>query len=82
MEPENLHSVSTVRNIGDWPTGADFPTLHSFDSTDDANPVSGLVQATNRNRYGITDDGGSDSNGTVFKIDSSGTLTVPGEAVG
>jgi uncharacterized repeat protein (TIGR03803 family) len=55
-------------------------TLHSFCSEsgcpDGAQPVGGLVQASNGNFYGATYLGGADENGTVFKITPSGTLTT------
>jgi uncharacterized repeat protein (TIGR03803 family) len=58
-------------------------TLHSFDITDGASPVAGLVQATNGNFYGTTFSGGagtackSDTGcGTVFKITPNGKLTM------
>jgi uncharacterized repeat protein (TIGR03803 family) len=51
-------------------------TLHSFDSTDGANPVGGLVQATDGNFYGTTEKGGADGHGTVFEITPAGTLTT------
>ena len=49
-------------------------TLHSFDLTDGAMPMAGLVQATDGNFYGTTEVGGG--YGTVFKITPSGTLTT------
>jgi uncharacterized repeat protein (TIGR03803 family) len=55
-------------------------TLHSFDGTDGASPIAGLVLATNGNFYGTTADGGntacSGGCGTVFKITASGMLTT------
>jgi uncharacterized repeat protein (TIGR03803 family) len=55
-------------------------TLYSFCSrtgcTDGANPLGTLVQATDGNFYGITYLGGSNDNGTVFRITRSGTLTT------
>ena len=51
-------------------------TLHSFDSTDGANPYAGLIQATNGDFYGTTNDGGTQNRGTVFKITPGGTLTT------
>jgi uncharacterized repeat protein (TIGR03803 family) len=56
-------------------------TLHSFcpqgpPCTDGANPLAGLIQATNGNFYGTTEVGGASGFGTVFKITPSGTLTT------
>ena len=62
------------------PTGT-LTTLYSFCAqtkcTDGAFPVAGLVLGTDGNFYGTTAYGGdSDSDGTVFKITSGGTLTT------
>jgi uncharacterized repeat protein (TIGR03803 family) len=57
-------------------------TLHSFDETDGAGPLAGLVQAIDRSFYGTTYEGGNLSCfapigcGTIFKISSGGTLTT------
>ena len=55
-------------------------TLYSFGSqpngTDGASPQAGLVQATDGNFYGTTQYGGTDGEGTVFKITPSGMLTT------
>lgn len=57
--------------------GGTLTTLHSFDSTDGANPyLGGLVQATDGNFYGTTYFGGTNNDGTIFKITSGGTLTT------
>lgn len=63
-------------------TGGTLTTLHSFDSTDGADPA-GLFQASDENFYGTTSSGGvNNSNcesgtcGTVFKITPTGTLTT------
>jgi uncharacterized repeat protein (TIGR03803 family) len=54
-------------------------TLYSFCSeascADGSRPTGALIQATDGNLYGTTYGFGS-SNGTIFKIDSSGTLTT------
>jgi uncharacterized repeat protein (TIGR03803 family) len=56
-------------------------TLHSFCSlsncADGANPVTGLIQATDGNLYGVTQNGGAaGGGGTVFKITPAGALTT------
>jgi uncharacterized repeat protein (TIGR03803 family) len=52
-------------------------TLHSFRSTDGANPTAELVQTPNGVLYGTTFDGGApSSDGTVFKIIPAGVLTT------
>ena len=58
-------------------TNGTLTTLHSFDSTEGANPIAGLVQATDGNFYGTTYAGGTGGDwGTVFKITTSGTVTT------
>jgi uncharacterized repeat protein (TIGR03803 family) len=54
-----------------------FTTLHSFQQTDGAGPISSLVQAADGNLYGTTQIGGTNGSGdgTVFKITRSGMLT-------
>jgi uncharacterized repeat protein (TIGR03803 family) len=61
-------------------------TLHRFDSKDGANPIAGLVQATNGDFYGTTSAYGNNNNdlaGTVFRL-STGFApfveTVPSSA--
>jgi uncharacterized repeat protein (TIGR03803 family) len=55
-------------------------TLHSFCSrpscTDGANPLAGLVQATNGNFYGTTSGGGTSNTGSLFEITPAGKLTT------
>jgi uncharacterized repeat protein (TIGR03803 family) len=55
-------------------------TLYSFcaqpSCTDGAEPLAGLVQATNGNFYGTTYSGGANNDGTVFKITPAGVLTT------
>jgi len=43
-------------------------TLHTFGTTDGAEPIGGLVQATDGSFYGTTYEGGSDNWGTVFRL--------------
>jgi len=60
--------------------GGTLTTLYRFCSQsscpDGANPVGGLVQATNGYLYGTTAWGGAYGYGTVFKITPSGILTT------
>ena len=51
-------------------------TLHRFDGADGANPAAALVQATDGDLYGTTLGGGANAKGTIFKITTSGKLTV------
>jgi len=43
-------------------------TLHSFDSTDGADPYGGLLEATNGKLYGTTAYYGADGDGTIFGL--------------
>jgi uncharacterized repeat protein (TIGR03803 family) len=75
------HGQGTVFKI--TPSGT-LTTVYSFCSkkgefgvcTDGANPVGGLIQATNGELYGTTFEGGANASGTVFKIAAAGTLTT------
>jgi uncharacterized repeat protein (TIGR03803 family) len=53
-------------------------TLHSFSGSpgDGAVPVGGLVQGSDGNFYGTTASGGAFFQGTVFRMTSSGAITV------
>ena len=54
-----------------------FKNLYSFDVTHGAFPAAPLIQGTDGDFYGTTVNGGSgSSDGEVFKITSSGVLTV------
>ncbi|MGB8014184.1 MAG: choice-of-anchor tandem repeat GloVer-containing protein [Terriglobales bacterium] len=59
------------------PTGT-LTVLHNFAGywTDGANPGAGLVEATDRNFYGTTTNGGGTGGGTVFKITPGGSLST------
>jgi len=77
-------------NCGPWdgcgtvfkitPSGA-LTTLHVFEEYDGGNPYAGLVQASDGNFYGTTENGGDSTNctygcGTIFKITPGGSLTT------
>ncbi len=62
------------------PSGS-LTTLYSFcphsGCADGANPIGGVIQASDGNFYGTTSGGGTDNSGTVFKLSVSyNTLTV------
>jgi uncharacterized repeat protein (TIGR03803 family) len=69
---QNLN-VGTVFKIT---LGGALTTLHSFQTTDGANPQGGLVQGNDGNLYGATEEGGTYNYGTVFKMTVGGTLTT------
>jgi uncharacterized repeat protein (TIGR03803 family) len=51
--------------------------LHSFtDKPDGSRPLGDLIMDSAGNLYGTTQTGGTSGNGTVFKLDTSGSLTV------
>jgi uncharacterized repeat protein (TIGR03803 family) len=57
-------------------TNGAMTTLYSFTGGNDgANPFAGLVQARDGNLYGTTYGGGTNSDGTVFRITTNGTFT-------
>ncbi|MBV8356800.1 MAG: hypothetical protein JO189_02535, partial [Deltaproteobacteria bacterium] len=74
---EGAHAGGTVFEIT---PGGKLTTLYSFCSqlncTDGADPIAGLVQATNGNFYGTTYVGGAHGCGTVFEITPGGQLTT------
>jgi uncharacterized repeat protein (TIGR03803 family) len=49
-------------------SGGSATLLHSFDITDGSHPLGGLIQATDGNFYGATTTGGSDNDGTIFRL--------------
>ncbi len=56
-----------------------FAVVHSFNGKDGGWPLNGLIQASDGNLYGTTNQGGGtagEGGGTIFKITPSGTLTT------
>jgi uncharacterized repeat protein (TIGR01451 family) len=76
---DNVLGFGTVFKM--TPAGT-LTTLHTFSGSDGANPFGPLVQGADGNFYGTTFYGGSgytgplSGSGTVFKIDTAGTLTT------
>ncbi|HTZ97131.1 MAG TPA: choice-of-anchor tandem repeat GloVer-containing protein [Terriglobales bacterium] len=80
--PGNSQYNATAFSI--TPRGA-FATLHNFNSSNEGNPLSGLIQASDGNFYGVTPDGGVGSwgcggsgppCGMVFRLGADGNLTT------
>jgi uncharacterized repeat protein (TIGR03803 family) len=71
----DLHDHGTVFKID---SGGTLTTLHGFagSPSDGSQPFAGLIQAADGNFYGTTQRGGTNNDGTVFKIDSSGSLSI------
>ena len=68
--------VGTIFQIA--PDGT-FTNLYFFNWTNNTigtQPYAGLVQDTDGNFYGTTQDGGTNGDGTIFRITSYGTLTT------
>ncbi len=59
-------------------TSGTYTLLHSFanTATDGGYPSGGLTLGSNGNFYGTTQQGGSQSQGVVFQMTSSGTITI------
>lgn len=54
-------------------SGSNFIVLHSFTGNDGVSPESALIEGTNGVLYGTAFDGGTNGDGTVFRIDKSGS---------
>jgi len=53
-----------------------FTVLHTFSGSDGRNAIAHLIQAEDGNLYGTTFEGGTYGWGTVFKMNTSGTITA------
>ena len=51
-------------------------TLYTFSGSDGKRPAGALIQGSDGNFYGTTEQGGTNNDGEVFKITPKGTLTV------
>ncbi len=55
--------------------GQQYQVIHQFFPAP-AQPYAGLIQGSDGNFYGTTQSGGAGNNGTVFKMNASGTVTT------
>jgi uncharacterized repeat protein (TIGR03803 family) len=53
-----------------------FTKLHEFTSVGGHRPIAPLIEASDGNFYGVTIYGGGTGNGTVFRMDPSGSVTT------
>jgi uncharacterized repeat protein (TIGR03803 family) len=70
--------IGGVSNVGTLfrlnTDGSDFAVVHSFGGVGDGQrPFAGLIEASDGMLYGTTRGGGTNSAGTVFKLDRNGT---------
>jgi uncharacterized repeat protein (TIGR03803 family) len=56
-------------------SGTETPLYSFTDGYDGAHPYAGLMQASDGNLYGTTEDGGTNGDGTVFRMTTNGVLT-------
>ena len=68
----NGHGVVFSFNIA----SGKMTVLHTFKGSDGAAPAGSLLRDSSGNLYGTTMLGGAANHGTVFKLDTSGTLTT------
>jgi len=78
----NLYGTTTEGGTNGYGTifrvtksGAVIPLYSFTDSYDGASPYSGLTRAGDGNLYGTTTDGGTNGDGTVFRVTTNGVLT-------
>src|ERR1700690_696582 len=66
----------TARTVAATPSGQVLTTLVSFDGSNGLEPLASLIQGADGNFYGTTYGGGTNDEGTVFKITPAGSLTT------
>jgi uncharacterized repeat protein (TIGR03803 family) len=72
-QSDNSNGSGTVFEIT---ASGTLTSLNSFNYSDGAQPVVGLVQASNGDLYGTTSSGGTQGAGTIFEVTPAGTLTA------
>ena len=69
-------SNATLTVVSLTAPGVTLSTLYSFTGGLDGGNPNGLMQDTNGNFYGTTQDGGTQNSGTVFQMTPAGTVTT------
>ncbi|HUB66723.1 MAG TPA: choice-of-anchor tandem repeat GloVer-containing protein [Candidatus Methylacidiphilales bacterium] len=62
--------------IFELPLNKPLQTIISFDGSNGANPISGLLEGPDGNFYGTTNSGGPDGKGIIFRLTTDGKLTT------
>jgi uncharacterized repeat protein (TIGR03803 family) len=75
-EHNTIHGFLFYGTIFKSTTNGALNTLYSLNFTDGARPLAGLIQGSDGNFYGTTYTGAYASNGSVFRITPSGTITT------
>jgi len=71
---ECSYGCGTVFKLG--PSGKETILYRFTGGADGGGPIGGVIRDSNGNLYGTTSEEGAYGNGTVFKLDTTGTLTV------
>ena len=73
MTPEWVGGLNSLGSIFQWSASGTERLLFSFDGSQGAMPLAGLLRDESGNLFGVTTRGGEDR-GVVFEVDSSGRL--------
>ncbi len=74
--PSGNETLVANFTVNSGPIGGSLSSLWSFTgASDGADPAATLVLGSDGNFYGTTSEGGTNGNGTVFRISSTGNLT-------
>ena len=68
--------MAWVIGLSSLAQGQTFQTIYSFQNSDGANPSVGLTQGSDGVFYGTTANGGTNNQGTIFKLTTNGVLTT------
>jgi uncharacterized repeat protein (TIGR03803 family) len=71
------NGTSTAPNYASAPT-----TLVNFNAFDGAFPIGRLIADANGDLFGMTEDGGTSGDGTVYELMNNGTPTAPNPRLG